>query len=68
MRSVPIFLGQPPHQGHGVLNDSIQILIPHVPLDKTSEGAILFGELPHPSMREPGENNHRDVWLVHEGN
>ena len=31
---VPIFLGQQPHQGHGVLNGAIQGVTLHVPLKK----------------------------------
>jgi hypothetical protein len=40
---VPIFLGQQPHQGHGVLNGAIQGVTLHVPLKKTGDCPILPG-------------------------
>jgi len=39
----PIFLGQQPHQGHGVLNGAIQGVTLHVPFDKTGDCPILPG-------------------------
>ncbi len=40
---VPIFLGQQPHQGDGVLDGSIQIVTRHVSFYKTGNCTILLG-------------------------
>ena len=66
-RPAPVFLGQQPHKGNGVLNGSIQGVIPHVLLDKTGECAISLGKRPHSSICEPGEDNHWDVWPADKG-
>jgi hypothetical protein len=59
-------LGSSLSKAHGVLNGSIQGVIPHVPFDKAI-APLSLGKLPYSWMCEASECDHRDVRPADEG-